>query len=92
MIQYVSVHYLVEWNPDFLVHAFEDNIFKIPPWQMFFNSDLNKLVSMDVPANTFISSDLWFLSILTTYLSVKMDRCRRSAFSGVRRNGIKKKF
>lgn len=76
MIQYVSAHYVVEWLPDFPVHASEDDIFKIPTWQMFFNTVLNKLVSMDVLANTFISSDLWALSKLTGHLSVKIYRCK----------------
>lgn len=46
---------------------------------------------MDVPANAVLHSELWTLSNLTTYLSVKMDRCRRSAFSGVRPLKKKKK-
>lgn len=78
MIQYVSAHYGVEWYPDFPLHASADNVFKIPTWQMFFNNVLNKLVSMDILANTFISSDLCVLSKLTSHLSFEMYRFKGS--------------
>lgn len=29
-MQYVSAHYLIEYNPDY-----EDNIFETPSWKMF---------------------------------------------------------
>lgn len=71
-MQYVSAHYLIEYNPDY-----EDNIFEIPSWKMFlslfffFNTFLNKLVSTDVPANALVLSELCALSQLATYFSVK---------------------